>query len=290
MTSAATSISSSLIKSSPVISQSTQTRRSIVAISRLPVPLVLSLLRRGLGAYTGTHLTSQPEPAQVSSPIVTAATARGANALTALITSGPARLPRSLQTLHPPRNCARFCGGEASAPRVRTMPEEMPLPRPISAATRPTLVAPVVSGNNMKPSPSTIMVGTATYTRPKRSMMRHRDRTAGCPTRLRSRRSRAVVAASMPMDSAHSGTMDWRVARAAEMTRTPMPSVSRIRRCSASTEMTDRWRDCRRVAVAGWSPGYVGQECGEDGGGDAHNGRERVRAADAPSRDDRLQR
>src|SRR5688572_46330 len=33
-------------------------------------------------------------------------------------------------------------------------------------------------------------------------------------------------------------------------------------------------------------PGYVGQECGEDGGGDAHDGREPVRGADAPSRDD----
>ena len=40
VTSAATSISSSLIKSSPVISQSTQTRRSLVAIVRFPVPLV----------------------------------------------------------------------------------------------------------------------------------------------------------------------------------------------------------------------------------------------------------
>ena len=40
VTSAATSISSSLIKSSPVISQSTQTSRSFVAISRVPVPLV----------------------------------------------------------------------------------------------------------------------------------------------------------------------------------------------------------------------------------------------------------
>ena len=56
----------------------------------------------------------------------------------------------------------------------------------------------------------------------------------------------------MPIDSAHSGTMDWRVARAAEMTRTPMPSVSRIRRCSASTEITDRWRVLSPIAVAGW--------------------------------------
>src|SRR4029453_1344522 len=127
--------------------------------------------RCGLAAYTGTHLINHAEPAQVINPIVTAAAAKVASALTALISSGPVALPRSLQSLHPARNWARSCAGEASAPRVRTTPEEIPLPRSISAATRPTLVAPLVSGNRTKPSPSTIIDGAATYTRPNRSMI-----------------------------------------------------------------------------------------------------------------------
>src|SRR3954453_7216846 len=50
-----------------------------------------------------------------------------------------------------------------------------------------------------------------------------------------------VVAASRPCDSAHSGTIDWRVERAAEITRAPTPRVSRTRRWAASTAQTDRW-------------------------------------------------
>ena len=124
-----------------------------------------------LTAYAGTHLINQAEPAQVSRPMVTAAAASGATALTALISSGPAAAPESLHSRQPPMNWARSATGAASAPSVITTPAEIPLPRPIRAATRPTPSGLSVSVSSRNPSPSTSMAGTATNTRPNRSMI-----------------------------------------------------------------------------------------------------------------------
>ena len=70
----------------------------------------------GLAAYAGTHLINQADPAQVSTPMVTAAAASVATALTTLTTSGPAAPPRSLHSRQPPMNWARSAAGAASAP------------------------------------------------------------------------------------------------------------------------------------------------------------------------------
>ena len=98
---------------------------------------------------------------------------------------------------------------------------------------------------------------------------------------------RLVVAASMPWDSAHSGTIDCRVARAAEMTSTPTPRVSSTRRCSARTASTDRcWRpaaaaDRRSCLVTSGRKAVEHRRRQRDQRG------EPVRRPDSPGRDDR---
>lgn len=52
---------------------------------------------------------------------------------------------------------------------VRTPPPPTPTPTP--TATRPTVQGPWVSGSTVKPAPRTSIAGTATNTRPKRSMI-----------------------------------------------------------------------------------------------------------------------
>src|SRR5215216_5926067 len=79
----------------------------------------------------------------------------------ALMMSGPPALPRSLHSRQPPRNWARPRLGDASAPRVITMPAERPLPKPIRAATAAMAAGVAVSGNSKMPAPRMIKEGAA---------------------------------------------------------------------------------------------------------------------------------
>ncbi len=67
-----------------------------------------------------------------------------------------------------------------------------------------------------------------------------------------------TVEASSPWDSAHSGTMLCRVARAAEMRRTPVPSVSSTLRWLASTAHRRFGRSGPSAADGRATPGRCG--------------------------------
>ncbi len=53
-------------------------------------------------------------------------------------------------------------------------------------------------------------------------------------------KTRAVSVALSPMCSAHNGSSEVRAPRAAAMASTPVPRVNRVRRCSTSTDPTER--------------------------------------------------
>ena len=85
-----------------------------------------------------------------------------------------------------------------------------------------------------------------------------------------------------PCEAAHSGTMVCRVARAAEMIRTPVPRVSRVRRCCAQHRQHRRVRPARARAVAALGARDVRQERGQRGRGEAHRRGEAVRGRRSP--------
>lgn len=102
--------------------------------------------------------------------MATAAPASGMAVVSPLMTAGPAALPLSDISRQPPRNCTLASAGDASAPRVMTRQEPMPLPIPRTTATAVRAAKVWVSGRRNIPTPRTSMLGTATHIRPKRSM------------------------------------------------------------------------------------------------------------------------
>lgn len=88
----------------------------------------------------------------------------------ALMSSGPAARPKSANRRHPPRNCGLASAGAASAPRVITMPEPIPLPRAMTSATAVSAGMEPVRGSAIIPRPRMTTVGTAIQARPNRSM------------------------------------------------------------------------------------------------------------------------
>jgi hypothetical protein len=65
-----------------------------------------------------------------------------------------------------PRNVGRPTAGETSAASVMTMPEPMPLPKPMIIAVQARVTAAWVSGMRTKETPMMITQGTATQRRP----------------------------------------------------------------------------------------------------------------------------
>ena len=90
----------------------------------------------------------------------------------------------------------------------------------------------------------------------------------------------------MPRESAHNGTIDCRVARAAEMSITPVPSVSRTRRCSASTDRTERWAWAAAVASRRRCLVTSGRKAHSTAAATLTQAAKAYAAGDAPARDD----
>ncbi|CFO10634.1 Uncharacterised protein [Bordetella pertussis] len=84
--------------------------------------------------------------------------------------TGPRLPPRSDIRRHRPRNSVRPDAGAASAPSVMTMPEPMPLPMPSIIATITKPATPLVSEVPIRAQPISSVEGTATHSRPRRSI------------------------------------------------------------------------------------------------------------------------
>ena len=154
--------------------------------------------------------------------------------------------------------------------------------RSASAAT-PARV--VVSGRATSPMPRTTATGTATQTRPCRSMTVPAGQKSTTSTNAAAAKTREVCAASSPTCSAHSGTTTTREDRASPMASTPRPTVSSTRRCRETT--------CATPGVLALAVGpavvraQVGGPPGERRGEDARDHRDAEGRLGPPPRDHR---
>ena len=154
VTSAATSIRASSFKSSPVISQSTQTRRSLVAIVRFPRLSSFIMPAVPSRSVPGDPLDQPCRARPGEQPHGDRSCCQGRQCGHHADHQRAGRIAEDRCTLSSLRETGcDLVPAKRQRPRVKTTPDEMPLPRPISAATKPTLVAPLVSGNKQEAEP-----------------------------------------------------------------------------------------------------------------------------------------
>jgi hypothetical protein len=99
-------------------------------------------------------------------PLTMMPQASPAAAVTTERMTGPTPEPASASSRQMPRKVGRPIAGEVSAARVMTMPEPMPLPKPMIIAVNARVRASWVRGMRTKEMPMMITQGTATQRRP----------------------------------------------------------------------------------------------------------------------------